>query len=95
MHSDDSLEYGSYDPNHLIDSVLDCMDLPDDQALAEALSIPASVIADVRGMRVLVDAPLLLQLHELTGISVLGLRNIMGDRRGKLRYSDGAEENLD
>lgn len=95
MHSDDSLEYGSYDPNHLIDSVLDRMDLPDDQALAEALRIPASVIADVRGMRVLVDAPLLLQLHELTGISVLGLRNIMGDRRGKLRYSDGAEENLD
>lgn len=95
MHSDDALEYGSYDPNHLIDSVLDRMDLPDDQALAEALRIPASVIADVRGMRVLVDAPLLLQLHELTGISVLGLRNIMGDRRGKLRYSDGAEENLD
>jgi len=95
MHPDDSLEYGSYDPNHLIDSVLDRMGLNDDQALAEALHIPASVIADVRDMRLLVDAPLLLQLHELTGISVLGLRNIMGDRRGKLRYSDGAEENLD
>ena len=95
MNSDDPLDYGSYDPNLLIDSVLDRMGLADDQALAAAMRIPASVIADVRDMRILVDAPLLLQLHELTGVSVLGLRNIMGDRRGKLRYSDGAEENLD
>lgn len=95
MNADDPLEYGSYDPNHLIDSVLDRMGLSDDQSLAQALHIPVSVITDVRDMRILVDAPLLLQMHELTGISILGLRNIMGDRRGKLRYNDGAEESLE
>jgi hypothetical protein len=95
MNVDDEMEYGSYDPNHLIDSVLDRMGLADDDALADALRVHPSVIAEIRDMRTLVNAPILLQLHELTGISVIGLRNIMGDRRAKLRYSDGAEENLD
>jgi hypothetical protein len=91
----DAMEYGSYDPNHLLDSVLDRMRMGNDEDLAEALKIDPSVIAEVRAMRVLVDATMLLQLHELTGISVIALRNIMGDRRAKLRYSDGAEEELD
>jgi hypothetical protein len=84
-------ELGSYDSNHLLDSILDKLHLPDDAALCEALDVDESVISDLREMRREVDAALLIRMHELTDISIVGLRNILGDRRRRARFA--AEEN--
>jgi hypothetical protein len=83
-------ELGSYDSNHLLDSILDKLHLPDDAALCEALDVDESVITDLREMRREVDAALLIRMHELTDISIVGLRNILGDRRRRARFA--AEE---
>ena len=100
--SADAPELGSYDSNHLLDSILDRLHLPDDAALCEALDVDASVISDLRELRREVDAALLIRMHELTDISIAGLRNILGDRRRKSRFAaeeiqarqadDGAQE---
>ena len=80
-------EFGSYDSNHLLDSILDKLHLPDDAALCEALDVDESVISDLRELRREVDAALLIRMHELTDISIAGLRNILGDRRRRARFS--------
>ena len=80
-------ELGSYDSNHLLDSILDKLCLPDDAALCEALDVDESVISDLRELRREVDAALLIRMHELTDISIAGLRNILGDRRRKARFA--------
>lgn len=85
-------DLGSYDSNHLLDSILDQLHLPDDAALCEALEVDESVISDLREMRREVDAALLIRMHELTDISIVGLRNILGDRRRKARFAEGGEE---
>jgi hypothetical protein len=85
-------DYGSYDSNHLLDSILDELHLPDDAALCEALDVDESVISDLREMRREVDAALLIRMHELTDISIAGLRNILGDRRRKARFAEGGGE---
>ena len=84
--SADAPELGSYDSNHLLDSILDKLCLPDDAALCEALDVDESVISDLRELRREVDAALLIRMHELTDISIAGLRNILGDRRRKARF---------
>lgn len=84
--------FGSYDSNHLLDSILDKLHLPDDAALCEALDVDASVISDLRDLRREVDAALLIRMHELTDISIAGLRNILGDRRRKARFAGEDEQ---
>lgn len=84
-------EYETYDPHHLLDSVLDCLKLADDEALAVVLAVPVELIEDVRQLRRPIDAAFLIRLHELTGITLAGLRNILGDRRKLTRMEDNAE----
>lgn len=84
--------FGSYDSNHLLDSILDKLHLPDDAALCEALDVDESVISDLRELRREVDAALLIRMHELTDISIAGLRNILGDRRRKARFAGEDEQ---
>ena len=90
--SADVPELGSYDSNHLLDSILDKLHLADDTALCEALDVDESVIADLRELRREVDAALLIRMHELTDISLAGLRNILGDRRRKSRFAVEVEQ---
>jgi hypothetical protein len=90
--SADDPDLGSYDSNHLLDSILDELNLPNDAALSEALEVDESVISDLREMRREVDAAMLIRMHELTDISIVGLRNILGDRRRRSRFSEGGEE---
>jgi hypothetical protein len=92
-NENDARDHESYDTNHLLDSVLDRLHLENDSALCDVLGIAPSVISDIRHMRQPVDAAMLVRLHELTDISISGLRNILGDRREKSRFCDSVEEN--
>jgi len=77
-----------YDPNHLLGSLLHRMNLKNDAALSRALEVAPPVISKIRHGRLPVGASLLIRMHEVCGLSIRELRDLMGDRRGKFRISD-------
>jgi plasmid maintenance system antidote protein VapI len=78
----------SYDPNRLIDALIETMNLKNDAALARLLEVAPPVISKIRHRRLPVGASLLIRMHEATDMSIRELRDLMGDRRKKYRLSD-------
>lgn len=78
----------SYNPNHLLDILLGKMQLKNDAALSRMLEVAPPVISKIRHHRLPVGASLLIRMHEVTGMSIRDLRDLMGDRRTKYRLSD-------
>ena len=76
-----------YDPNNLIDSLIEGMSLKNDAALARALEVAPPVISKIRHGRLPVGASLLIRMHEASELSIADLRQLMGDRRKKFRMS--------
>jgi len=77
-----------YDPNNLIDNVLRRLKLKNDAALCRALGVAAPIISKVRHGHLPVGGSLLIRLHEVSGLSIGAMRNLMGDRRDKFRISN-------
>lgn len=86
--SDSLLETVEYDPNRLLDAIIDKMNLKNDAALSRALEVAPPVISKIRHRRLPVGASMLIRMHEVTDLSVAELRALMGDRRKKFRISD-------
>lgn len=78
----------SYNPNHLLDFLLQKMALKNDAALSRKLEVAPPVISKIRHRRLPIGASLLIRMHEVTGMSIRDLRDLMGDRRTKYRLSD-------
>ena len=78
----------NFDPNHLLDSLVSKMQLKNDAALSRMLEVTPPVISKIRHYRLPVGAALLIRMHEVTGMSIRHLRDLMGDRRMKYRLSD-------
>jgi hypothetical protein len=78
----------TYDPNRLLDTLLEKMHLKNDAALSRALEVAPPVISKIRHRRLPVGASLLIRMHEVSEMSVRELRDLMGDRRTKYRLSD-------
>jgi plasmid maintenance system antidote protein VapI len=78
----------SYDPNRLLDTLLERMNLKNDAALSRALEVAPPVISKIRHRRLPVGASLLIRMHEVSEMSIRELRDLMGDRRTKYRLSD-------
>lgn len=76
-----------YDPNHLLDVIIEKLSLKNDAALAKALDVTPPVISRIRHEKIAIGATLLIAMHEETGLSVRELRDLMGDRRGTYRES--------
>jgi hypothetical protein len=70
-----------YDPNRLLDYLIEQMKLKNDAALARALAIMPPMISKVRSRRAAISPALLVVMHEASGISLEVLREQMGDRR--------------
>jgi Sec-independent protein translocase protein TatA len=64
------------------------MQLKNDAALSRMLEVAPPVISKIRHHRLPVGASLLIRMHEVTGMSIRDLRDLMGDRRTKYRLSD-------
>ena len=77
-----------YDPNKLLDVLLDTFGLENDEALSRVLHVGAPLIRRIRCGQAPVDALLLIRMNELSGISVRELRRLMGDRRAECRAAD-------
>lgn len=78
-----------YDPNRLVDAVIERLGLKNDAALCRVLEVQPPTISKIRHGHLPVGASMLIRLHEETGLNVRELRDLMGDRRGNYRYGDG------
>lgn len=81
-------EQVTYDPNHLLDSLIEKLKLKNDAALSRALEVAPPVISKIRHRRLPVGASLLIRMHEVSELTIGELRALMGDRRAKFRISD-------
>lgn len=75
----------TYNPNHLLDILLEKMRLKNDAALSRMLEVAPPVISKIRHHRLPVGASLLIRMHEVTGMSIRDLRDLMGDCSPKFR----------
>lgn len=77
-----------YNPDRLLDHLLNKLQLKNDAALSRALEVAPPVISKIRHRRLPVGASLLIRMHEVSGMAIRDLRDMMGDRRNKYRLSD-------
>jgi hypothetical protein len=84
----DATDKLTYDPNRLLDALIEHLRLKNDAALARALEVAPPVISKVRHLRLPVSAALLIRMHEVSELTIRDLRFLMGDRRQKFRMSD-------
>lgn len=75
----------SYDPNNLLNTLKQHLNLDSDSALSRKLKVAKNVITGIRAGKLPVYGSLLLWMHEATGIRIDELRRLMGDRRAKYR----------
>jgi hypothetical protein len=78
----------TYDPNKLLDFIGIAVNAKTDRALARSLGIAPSHLSKMRNRHLTIGAYMLIEMHELTGLSTKELRKIMGDRRRIYRVSD-------
>ena len=81
-------EQFQYDPNNLLESLIEKLNLKNDAALSRALEVAPPLISKIRHRRLPVGASLLIRMHEVSALSIKDLRELMGDRRTKFRISD-------
>ncbi|WP_136414898.1 MULTISPECIES: hypothetical protein [Oxalobacteraceae] len=81
-------EQFQYDPNNLLESLIERLNLKNDAALSRALEVAPPLISKIRHRRLPVGASLLIRMHEVSDLSIKDLRHLMGDRRTKFRISD-------
>jgi hypothetical protein len=77
-----------YDPNNLLETLIQKLNLKNDAALSRALEVAPPLISKIRHRRLPVGASLLIRMHEVSNLSIKDLRELMGDRRTKFRISD-------
>ena len=75
----------TYDPNHLLDTLMRHFGIDNDGALARRLKIARDLLNKIRTGTVPVGASMLLWMQEASGIDVAELRRLMGDRRARYR----------
>lgn len=78
----------TYNPNRLLDELIQRLSLKNDAALARTLEIAPPVISKIRHLRLPVGPSMLIRMHEESGLSIRELRDLMGDRRNRLRISE-------
>ena len=89
MNQPSSSTYNNaFNPDRLLDALIERMNLKNDAALSRALEVAPPVISKIRHRRLPVGASILIRMHEVSGLSVRELRDLMGDRRQKFRISD-------
>src|SRR3954468_14126671 len=77
----------TYNPDKLLDSLIEKLQLKNDAALSRALEVAPPVISKIRHRRLPVGASILIRMHEVSDLSVSDLRDLLGDRRKKYRIS--------
>lgn len=82
----------SYDPNKLLDVLINHLKLRNDAGLSRALEVAPPVISKIRHRRLPVGASMLIRMHEISDFSIKELREHMGDRRKKFRVGGSSRK---
>ena len=77
----------AYNPDNLLNSLIQKLAIKNDAALSRALEVAPPVISKIRHRRLPIGASLLIRMHEVADLSIAELRALMGDRRTKYRVS--------
>lgn len=77
----------SYNPGQLFDSTIARLRLRNDRDLSRQLQVAAPLLRKMRLRQLPISGVVLLRIHEITGISLPELRQLMGDRRRRFRLS--------
>lgn len=64
-------------PNHLLDKLLDVLELKNDAAMCRLMDVPPPVISKMRHGRTTVTAGFLITAHDTTGLSLNELRALL------------------
>lgn len=84
----EAINQSTYDPDNLLNKLIEKLSLKNDAALSRALEVAPPVISKIRHRRLPVGASLLIRMHEVSELPVRELMDLMGDRRQKFRMSD-------
>jgi plasmid maintenance system antidote protein VapI len=79
------IEQSEYDPNNLLDSLIDRLKLKNDAALSRLLEVAPPVISKIRHRKLPVGAMMLIRMHEVSDLSIRDLRNLMGQNQQIVR----------
>lgn len=75
--ADPGMTLTSYNPENLLDSVIERLNLKNDAALCRHLDVPPALISKIRHHKLPVGASLLIRMHEATDLSIGELRSLI------------------
>jgi hypothetical protein len=70
-------EGAQYDPNRVLDAIIEKTGLKNDAALSRALEVAPPVISKIRHSTLPIGATILLRMHEISDYSIRELRALM------------------
>jgi hypothetical protein len=68
----------TYDPNKVLDAIMERLNLKNDAALSRALEVAPPVISKIRHRTLPIGATILLRMHEVSEFSIRELKSLMG-----------------
>lgn len=71
-----------YDPNRVLDAIMEKLHLKNDAALSRALEVAPPVISKIRHRTLPIGATILLRMHEVSDFSIRELRALMAVHPG-------------
>ncbi len=66
-----------YNPNRLLDAIIEKLQLKNDAALSRALEVAPPVISKIRHYTLPIGATILLRMHEISDMSIREMRELM------------------
>ena len=76
-------DQATYDPNRLLDALIEKLHLKNDAALSRLLGIESTTLSKMRHRHLPIGATVLIGMHEASGLTIAELRALMGDHRKK------------
>lgn len=73
-----------YNPNRVLDAIIDKLQLKNDAALARALEVAPPVISKIRHHTLAIGATILLRMHEISDLSIRELRELMSTKEPEM-----------
>jgi hypothetical protein len=80
MTDNQSTDEVVYNPNKVLDAVMDKLQLKNDAALSRALEVAPPVISKIRHHTLMIGATILIRMHEVSGLSIRELRELMSTK---------------
>lgn len=90
--SDSAGAHEEYDPQLLLNSLMERMHLTGDGELAKRLRMDKRLLGQIRERRLQISGSMLIQMQEASGITIAELRRILGDKRSRSRMACKQEQ---